>query len=589
MSKVDLVSEGDPLPSELVRRLQALADVALERFADEGLLQALAEAVREALEAENACILLTASSGEWARVGASVGRPHQAVGREVRVLGTVCDRILASDRPIVVEWPPEGRAGSVLGARLAVAGKLIGLLEVGATRPGQFDERDVQLMAMAAGRVALAIENARLLESERRVRTAAERAAERMARLRDFATARGDARTVAEMAQVILDHVVPAVGASGGMVVMLRDERAAEILASVGFPQPLIHRLHRFPIDAGTPVAHAMRNQAPVFIPDLTTERMSFPALAPLAEATGYGAWAALALIVRGQLLGGLGLGFRAPHNFDTEEQAFILNLGEQSALGLDHAQAQESAHLVEQEKEEFLAAVAHDIKNPLAAVKGFLQLTERQAVRKETVESPWLLRRLNTMHDSVNQMLTLVEQLLDITWLGMGRQLELVTAPTELVALARRVVQQQQATTQRHRIHLDAPTERMMGQWDARRLERVLHNLLGNAVKYSPRGGRVWVKLEREEGAGGDWAVVSVQDEGIGIPEAELGRIFERFYRAANARGVKGTGIGLASVRHVVEEHGGTIAVQSCEGQGSCFTIRLPLGLRMSADKVGQ
>ncbi|HKC72796.1 MAG TPA: sensor histidine kinase, partial [Chloroflexota bacterium] len=107
----------------------------------------------------------------------------------------------------------------------------------------------------------------------------------------------------------------------------------------------------------------------------------------------------------------------------------------------------------------------------------------------------------------------------------------------------------------------------------------RVVGNLLSNALKYSPAESAIWVRLSQEDGAAGPEAVLVVRDEGIGIPAADLAHIFDRFARAGNVVGhFQGTGIGLASARGIVEQHGGTIAVGSTEGVGSTFTVRLPL-----------
>jgi signal transduction histidine kinase len=118
-----------------------------------------------------------------------------------------------------------------------------------------------------------------------------------------------------------------------------------------------------------------------------------------------------------------------------------------------------------------------------------------------------------------------------------------------------------------------------LIGEWDAPRLERVLGNLLGNAVKYTPDGGEIRLDVHLEDGAGEPWARVAVSDPGIGIPEAEQAHIFERYHRAANVVGrFPGEGIGLAGAKRVVEQHGGTISVASRQGYGSTFTVRLPL-----------
>ena len=102
---------------------------------------------------------------------------------------------------------------------------------------------------------------------------------------------------------------------------------------------------------------------------------------------------------------------------------------------------------------------------------------------------------------------------------------------------------------------------------------------MLSNAIKYSPEGGAITVTVAREETEGATWAILSVADAGIGIPASELSQIFDRFHRAKNViKQIKGSGIGLASARHIIEQHGGSISVTSQEGNGSTFTIRLPL-----------
>ncbi|MFN8556342.1 MAG: sensor histidine kinase [Dehalococcoidia bacterium] len=117
-----------------------------------------------------------------------------------------------------------------------------------------------------------------------------------------------------------------------------------------------------------------------------------------------------------------------------------------------------------------------------------------------------------------------------------------------------------------------------LIGVWDGARLTRVVDNLLSNAVKYSPDGGETTVHVGRVCYHGEAYAVLTVQDRGIGIPAVDLPYTFERFHRAANVRGIAGNGIGLAGARQIIEQHGGQISVESVEGEGSTFTVRLPL-----------
>jgi len=150
---------------------------------------------------------------------------------------------------------------------------------------------------------------------------------------------------------------------------------------------------------------------------------------------------------------------------------------------------------------------------------------------------------------------------------------------PTDLVDLAREVVAQQQQMTARHMLWLACEGAEIVGLLDAGRIRRVLTNLIANAIKYSPSGGTVDVEVARAVEDGTDWAVVMIRDHGLGIPAQDLGRIFDRFHRGGNVIGrIPGTGIGLASARQIVTQHGGRIEVASVEGEGTTFTVRLPL-----------
>jgi signal transduction histidine kinase len=150
---------------------------------------------------------------------------------------------------------------------------------------------------------------------------------------------------------------------------------------------------------------------------------------------------------------------------------------------------------------------------------------------------------------------------------------------PTDLGALARQVAEEAQQATERHRILVELPDQPVLGDWDGGRLARVLANLLSNAAKYSPRGGDIVLRVTTDaDSEGRPRVVIAVQDHGIGIPASEQALVFEPFRRARNgARVASGSGIGLASVRQIVEQHGGTVQVESREGEGSTFTVSLP------------
>jgi signal transduction histidine kinase len=227
------------------------------------------------------------------------------------------------------------------------------------------------------------------------------------------------------------------------------------------------------------------------------------------------------------------------------------------------------------QARDEFVAVISHDLRNPLAAVKGHLQMIRRRAARGEVPSAEQLVERLDAIQSSITALSAQIDELHDATRLQAGQRLDLQRQPTDLVALARECVLRQQHTSEVHRLCLVCGVEQLIGSWDAARLERVLANLLGNAIKYSPAGGEVLVEVNRD----GAWAVISVIDHGLGIPAADLPHIFERYRRGRNVdRQIAGSGLGLAGARDIIEQHGGTISAASREGQGSTFIVRLPL-----------
>jgi two-component system, sensor histidine kinase len=229
--------------------------------------------------------------------------------------------------------------------------------------------------------------------------------------------------------------------------------------------------------------------------------------------------------------------------------------------------------------RDEFLASVAHDLKNPLGTIRGYAQLLRRQTPASDTPTQTQLSQGLTKIDVMVGKMLDQIDELLDLARLQAEQPLPLNLEPTDLVSLVSRVQEDYQQTTCRHCIRIDTECSELVGVWDRSRLERVLGNLLANAIKYSPDGGEITVTIQPVPPAPIRVAVLSVRDQGIGIAPEDLPHVFERFYRGVNTRDiVPGTGLGLTGARQIIEQHGGLIRVVSTVGQGSTFTVRLPV-----------
>ncbi len=292
-------------------------------------------------------------------------------------------------------------------------------------------------------------------------------------------------------------------------------------------------------------------------------------------------------LVARGRTLGAICL-FTADsgRRFDDVQVAVATELAHRAALALDNAQlyrqANEAIHL----RDTVLSSVSHDLRNPLSAIR---LIADTGALLLDAVADPRLepvKEALGRIDANVQRMTAQVEELLDVARLQSGQKVRLTTSRTNLVALARAAINEQQQRTQRHRIVLETSVDVLEGNWDRARLERVLGNLLSNAVKYSLIGGDIAVRIGIEKGTPMQWATIAVQDSGAGIPASDLPRVFSWFFRGRNvANDVPGAGIGLAGSHQIVELHGGTLHVTSEEGVGSTFTVRLPLPSPSSDD----
>jgi signal transduction histidine kinase/CheY-like chemotaxis protein len=255
----------------------------------------------------------------------------------------------------------------------------------------------------------------------------------------------------------------------------------------------------------------------------------------------------------------------------------------------LRRSEAAERAARIEAEmamraRDEFVATVSHDLSNPLATIKGHVQLL-RRAVRRDAAPPPAQLdTRLATLEGAATDMERLIGDLLDAARLQAGRPLDLNRQPTDLVALARRAAEAYERLSDRHRLRVSARVPSAPGKWDVGRVQRVVANLLANAIKYSPSGGDVVISVDVED----RWAALAVRDDGMGIPASDLPHVFERFHRGSNVARLSGTGLGLAGAKDIVEQHGGTISVMSTEGRGTTVVVRLPLASGLDAAGPG-
>ena len=326
----------------------------------------------------------------------------------------------------------------------------------------------------------------------------------------------------------------------------------------------------------------------PVIASDISQEPRLASRLAAY-EAEGIQSVLMMPLVIQGECVATLGFYYKTTHQFDEVEVSVAEALANLAAAAINTAELyeeqrrlREAAEEANRLKDEFLVTVSHELRTPLNAILGWATLL-RQGKANELSAA----RAVETIERNARAQAQLVEDLLDVSRIISGR-LKLDVQPLELTSVIKAAIQSLQhaadAKEIRLQITLDPKADRISG--DAARLQQVLWNLLANAVKFTPKGGLVQVRLERIDSQ----AQVTVSDTGEGINPEFLPYVFERFKQAdgSTTRRHGGLGLGLAIARHLVEMHGGTIEAQSAgAGQGASFIIRLPLIARQTTERV--
>ena len=232
-----------------------------------------------------------------------------------------------------------------------------------------------------------------------------------------------------------------------------------------------------------------------------------------------------------------------------------------------------ETAEQRERLKMDLVSALAHDIKNPLGIIMGYAETMSDQFIGRS--EAKGNLEILDRIQESAQRIVNLVTGFLEASKAEAGK-ISVEERPVEINALIREVAQQQMGDLRKKNISLDVELDEniptIMG--DKAQLDRVLWNLVGNAIKFTPGGGRITVSSRSDNG----YVCVAVKDTGIGIPKDELPLLFSQFRRLKGSAKIEGTGLGLFIVKTIIEAHKGTVQAESAGGQGSTFTVRVPI-----------
>jgi signal transduction histidine kinase len=293
----------------------------------------------------------------------------------------------------------------------------------------------------------------------------------------------------------------------------------------------------------------------------------------------GFASFLGVPLLARGRTVGALALAVGAARpRYTAADLLLAQDLAARAALAVDNARLYREARRINRDKDEFLAMVSHELRTPLHAILGWTRL-----LRQGHLDDPAARRALEVIERNTKAQGQLVEALLDVSRIVTGR-LPLVREPLDPRTVLEAAVDSVRPGAHAKGIDVAVRIEGELGtvEADGGRLEQVVANLLGNALKFTPPGGRVDVLARRAA----DAVVIRVSDTGPGIAEDVLPYVFDRFRQGDAARAQGGLGLGLAIVRHVVEQHGGTVHAESAVG-GAVFTVTLPARARAPAPEV--
>jgi signal transduction histidine kinase len=383
--------------------------------------------------------------------------------------------------------------------------------------------------------------------------------------------------------RTIVSRATELAGMDGGSIWEYDDERQEfHLHATDRLPDELVDVLRATPIRKGEGALGRLAvTSEPVSIRDFADEKTYKSRLRNALIRSGFHSVFAVPLLRENHLLGALAVNRKAPGEFDDALTELLKTFASQSALAIQNARLFREIELKSREletasrhKSEFLANMSHELRTPLNAIIGFSEvLAEKMFGEVNEKQAEYLADIL----ESGRHLLSLINDILDLSKIEAGR-MELEPSDFDLPAAIENALILVRERAQRRAIRLGHDVDERLGKihGDERKVKQVLLNLLSNALKFTPEGGRIDVRAAAHDGV----AEISVSDTGVGIAPEDQEAVFEEFKQVGMAsKKVEGTGLGLAISRKFIELHGGRMWVESQPGKGATFTFTLPHG----------
>ncbi|MFO1397248.1 MAG: GAF domain-containing protein [Burkholderiales bacterium] len=510
--------------------------------------------------------------------------PDNGTTRAIQTAGTVMIPDVTAD-PAFSTTQASLEAGfrSVLAVPLKRGEETIGCITVGRPVPGSFPDKQVALLQTFADQAVIAIENARLFRELEARGAQLVRSVDELRALSEVGQAVNSSLDLGTVLRTIVARARELTGMDGGSIYEY-DTAAGEfhLHAADHLPQELVEALREARMRRGEGALGRMAvTGRPVQIHDVADAAEYQSRVRDLLLRLGFRSLLAVPLRRDERLLGGLVVNSARAGEFAPETIALLETFAAQSALAIQNArlfrEVEEKGRQLEtasRHKSEFLANMSHELRTPLNAIIGFSDVLAQRLFGEVNEKQA---EYLADIMESGQHLLALINEVLDLSKIEAGR-MEVEIAPFDVKRALEAALALVRERAQRRGVTLTYTCDPRLGllQADERKVKQVLLNLLSNALKFTPEGGRVDVRGEID----GRYARISVADTGVGIAPADQDAVFEEFRQVgASSQKAEGTGLGLAIARKFVELHGGSMGLASAVGQGSTFWFTLPLG----------
>ena len=521
-------------------------------------------------------------SDAWRKVFPRQPSRDMAITRAVltRELVIIPD-VLADDEYKVGETAVGTGFRSSLVVPLLREGNPIGTIGVGRPEPGPFPQKQIALLQTFADQAVIAIENVRLFTELKASTAQLTRSVGELKALGEVGQAVSSTLDLQTVLRTIVSRARELAGVDGASIFEYDAvHELFEIRATEGLPNDLVEAMRAVPIRKGEGVLGRLAlTPEPVELADIADERAYQSSVREKLVGHGYRSVLAVPLLRENNLLGGFSVNHKKAGSFDPQIVELLKTFATQSALAIQNARLFREIEVKSREletasrhKSEFLANMSHELRTPLNAIIGFSEvLSERVFGEINDKQAEYLADIL----ESGRHLLSLINDILDLSKIEAGR-MELEPSDFNLPNAIENTLILVRERAQRRGIALERKVDERLGtiRADERKVKQVLLNLLSNALKFTPEGGRIDVRAAPRDGV----AEVSVTDTGVGIAPEDQSAVFEEFRQVGSSeKKVEGTGLGLAISRKFIELHGGTIRVDSEPGKGSTFTFTLP------------